>query len=211
MQSGAFEVPSPQTLALCNRETDPRAKSRRTAAEPPRFKVVDQQQRPTRLDHAVGLREDGCAVLDIADRQCADHGLEGVVAEREPVAICDSDANRPTHRMSALRRKAEPLGVEVHGNQFDAGRVPLKVEPGADTDFEGSPRCLATHPLPAVSDRPPFEEVPRPAIQTPAGAVGSGWAQHAELLRRAYAGTPRSERLCGPSAVAKPVSSGVAG
>ena len=131
---------------------------------PARLKVVEKEQQPARSDHAVGLSQRGFAVVHVADGQGADHGVECVVAEREPVTVGDSYADRPTQLMGTLRRDLESLAVEIYRDQFDVGRVPPEVESGADPDLQGSPPGLATYPLTAVPDRQPLAAVPGATI-----------------------------------------------
>ena len=110
----AFEIPGPQALTLHHLETGPIAECCRSPVSPARLKVVKQEQRPAGPDDAVDLSQSGGAVVHIADCQSADHGLERVLAEREPVTVGDSQAHGPTQLMSTHSRDAEMLPVKVH-------------------------------------------------------------------------------------------------
>ena len=119
LEPNAFDVPGPQALTLRHRETGSFAERRGSSVSPARLKVIQKEQQPARSDHAVGLSQRGFAVVHVADGQGADHGVECVVAEREPATVGDSHADRPTALMGTLRRDFESLAVEIYRHQFD--------------------------------------------------------------------------------------------
>jgi hypothetical protein len=127
---------------------------------PAGLKVVEQEQGSTGPDYPEGLSQGGFAVVDITDCQGADHGLERVLSEGEPVTVGDSHSNGPTQLVGTLRRDLEALAIEVHRDQFNVARVPPEVQTRADPQLQSPSPRLATNPAPAVPDHQPLTAVP---------------------------------------------------
>jgi hypothetical protein len=97
--------------------------------------VLDEQQPPTRLEHAVQLAQRGLRVRHGAEHERRHHGVERPVLERQRLGAGEHDRRR-AERGDA---RSEALGhrlVWLREDQIQPGVVVGEVEAGAGADLE---------------------------------------------------------------------------
>jgi hypothetical protein len=85
--------------------------------------VICKQQEPGGAQHPVHL--DDCAALvgDSAQRECADHGVETGIGERQREGVCLAEVHGTAEIAGPAAREGEHGGAEVDSGQLDLGGI----------------------------------------------------------------------------------------
>jgi hypothetical protein len=95
---------------------------------------------------------------DAAQHQGADDGVEGHVGQVEVLGVVEPEVDLAAEPVGLVPGELEHLGAEVDAGQADVAGVVGEVPAGADGDLQDVAGGLATNPLPARGEEPPFPD-----------------------------------------------------
>ena len=111
--------------------------------------VLQEEQLPAGSQHAMDLAQRARLVVDAAQHECGDDGVEGIVLERQ---ILGRRAQHPSLRDVLAGVALEPADHRRSGFRedegFNASVVEGEVRPGAGADLEHAPGGVGQQALP---------------------------------------------------------------
>lgn len=110
--------------------------------------MLDEQQLPTRAEHASGLLEDLHGIRDAAQAPGRQHGVEAAVLERKPFTRPLDNLEREPESGSLLPGHRNQRGRRIHPDDLsDLGSEKGQVQGGADSDLQHATGRRAADPL----------------------------------------------------------------
>jgi hypothetical protein len=161
--------------------------------------VLEQQQVPSRPQHAPRLGDRPARIRDRAQPQRAHHRVKALVGKLERLRVTDAKIDRPPEPLRPPAADREHLRAQLDPGQRDVGRVEGQVAGRADRQLEHISARLLAHLAATVPEQHPLENRDLPVIARglsilePADPLGLG----GDVTRRTHSAPP-VPRLQGP-------------